>query len=85
MFSFRVGINEVDDFFDMTFDADVESGYKTIIKVYPSVVKMDNNLKAKLPLEKRKCRFADEIPPNMTMFTRYSTSACKFDCMVKYR
>ena len=82
-----MGTSAAEEFFDidMAYDAEVQSGYKTIIKVYPSVMKMDPELKTKIQIEKRNCRFSDEIPENMTMFTTYSASACKFDCMMRYR
>ena len=46
---------------------------------------MDPELKTKIEIHKRNCRFSDEIPQNMTMFNKYSASACKFDCMMRYR
>ena len=69
----------------MSYDVNIQSGYKTIIKVNPSIIKMDPDLKGKLDIGKRNCRFSDEIPENMTMFNKYSLSACRFDCMMKYR
>ena len=69
----------------MSYDVEIQAGYKTIIKVNPSIMKMDPDLKSKLSIAKRSCRFSDEIPENMTMFNKYSLSACRFDCMMKFR
>ena len=32
----------------------------------------------------RNCRFDNEMPENMTLFTNYSMSACQFECMLSY-
>ena len=64
---------------------EVESGAKVEITIWPTVIKMDAKMKSLLTIEQRKCRFPDEIPENLTLFTKYSTSACSFDCMLKYR
>ena len=84
---FRVGVSAAEEFFDidMGYDVEIQNGYINIIKMYPSVMKMDPELKTKIEIHKRNCRFSDEIPQNMTMFNQYSASACKFDCMMRYR
>ena len=64
---------------------EIESGTKVELTIWPTVIKMDTKMKSLLSIEQRKCRFSDEIPENLTLFKAYSTSACSFDCMLKYR
>ena len=64
---------------------EIGSGNKVEVTVWPTVIKMDIKMKSALTIEQRKCRFTDEIPETLTLFSEYSTSACLFDCMLKYR
>ena len=81
----RIGINNPYEYFDLFDATEIESGFKVIVKVWPTVISMDPELKSRLTIEERRCRFSDEVPKNMTLFNKYTTSACTFECMVKYR
>ena len=82
---YRIGINAPYEFFDLLQPTEIESGFKVVIKVWPTVISMDSELETGLTIDERRCRFTKEVPKNMTMFNKYSTSACTFDCMLKYR
>ena len=47
---FRVGVSAAEEFFDidMGYDVEIQNGYINIIKMYPSVMKMDPELKTKM-------------------------------------
>ena len=85
LYIFRIGINNPHQFFDLFDPTEIESGFKVVFKLWPNVITMDQDLKSQLTVTERRCRFSDEVPENMTLFNMYSPSACKFDCMVKYR
>ena len=85
-FHFRIGINNMYSPFDMISTPTLLSkGYKTLITVKPIEVHTDPILEFNLDPERRKCRFKNEIPDNMTLFNNYSMAGCLFECRIKYR
>ena len=60
------------------------SGKRNIITVKPVGFETPDDLR-KVPMQKRNCRFSDEIPKNMSRFKVYTKDACQFDCMADYR
>ena len=84
-YHFRIGISNSDSLIDVNLDpTTVQRGFKTLIKVKPSVTVSDNGVKS-LSIEDRQCRFQDEIPDKMTLFQKYSPAACRFECMYQFR
>ena len=84
-YHFRIGISNSDSFIDVNVNPTlVQRGFKTLIKVQPSVTISDNGIKD-LTIEDRQCRFQDEIPEDMTLFQKYSPAACRFECMYHFR
>ena len=82
---FRIGISNSDSFIDVNLNpTTVQRGFKTLIKVQPSVTISDNGIKD-LTIEDRQCRFQDEIPKDMTLFQKYSPASCRFECMYHFR
>ena len=81
----RIGISNGDSFHDVNLNpTSIRRGYKTFIKVQPTAISSDDNIK-KLPIDKRKCRFDFEVPHDMILFRKYSPSACRFQCMYNFR
>ena len=63
----------------------MEPGTEVLIRVEPQELVMDDAA-IDIPLEKRSCRMAKEVPEEMTtMFKTYTRSACNFNCMYLYR
>lgn len=83
--SFRVGINSMHSFFDMTSTPTLLSkGYKTLITVKPIEVHTHPSLELALDPERRRCRFKNEVPDNMTLFNEYSMAGCSYECKIDY-
>ena len=81
--SFLVSVSSSSNYFDMISSTTlIPKGFHTIISTTPVTVKSDPDLRTK-DLAKRKCRFPDEIPQNMTLFAKYSMKGCIFECMAK--
>ena len=82
---FRIGINPPNMFFDMTNAIKLMIGHQNIFSTIPSEIVAEESLKnSVLPLD-RHCRFHDEMPENMTLFSNYSMGACQFECMISIR
>ena len=72
-------------FFDMTNPIKLMTGHHNIFSTIPSKIVAEESLKnSLLPLD-RHCRFHDEMPENMTLFSNYSMAACQFECMISIR
>ena len=82
---FRVGINPPSMFFNMLSAIKLLPGHHTIFSIKPTKIVADKNLEYDLTPLERNCRFQDEIPDNMTLFTNYSMAACQFECMISIR
>ena len=83
--SFKVGINSKHAFFDMTSTPTLLSkGHKTLITVKPIEVHTHPSLKLALDPERRRCRFRNEVPDNMTLFNEYSMAGCFYECKIDY-
>ena len=59
----------------------IKAGYRTTIYVEPMEIVGSEDLRS-VPIEKRKCRFYDEIG-DLHLFKNYSQSACKFEKSMK--
>ena len=59
----------------------IKAGYKTSIYVEPMEIVGSEDLRS-VPINKRKCRFYDEIG-DVQLFKNYSQSACKFEKSMK--
>ena len=59
-------------------------GYLTELFIKPTEFAAADEIR-ELPLQKRKCRFPDEIPPEMKIFKVYSQSACEMEKRLKKR
>ena len=82
---FRIGINPSNMFFDMTNAIPLLTGHLNIFSTTPSEIVAEESLRRSLlPLD-RHCRFHDEMPENMTLFSNYSRAACQFECMISIR
>ena len=83
---FRVAINPSGEFFNVNDNSiEVEPGTEVLIRVEPQELVMDDAV-IDIPIEKRGCRMASEVPEEMSdMFKTYTRSACNFNCMYKYR
>ena len=55
-----------------------------VIRVEPIQLESDDSIRS-VSIEKRKCRFEDEVPEDMPMFKIYSRNACLFNCMYQFR
>ncbi len=61
----------------------LEGGYAYVVKVIPTVHKATEAFRA-LPLEKRACRFFDELPDDQeSIYSYYTQKSCVFNCMLK--
>ncbi len=77
-------LNAWKDFFSVrNQQIKLEAGYSYTVKVTPTVHYATADFK-ELPLEKRECRFVEEMPEDQTsMFGLYSQKSCVFNCMLK--
>ena len=64
---------------------EVVPGYINYVTIKPTEIVGSNDIKEKLTPLQRNCRFSDELPENMTLFTKYSMEGCKFECMISIR
>ena len=81
----RIAINHPNEFFNVDDNSvEVEPGMEVLIRVQPTELVTDDAV-IDVPVEKRGCRLASEVPEEMTMFKTYSRSACNFNCMFEYR
>ena len=62
----------------------IERGAETVIKVRPIQTKSDDDIKS-VDVDRRPCRFDDEVPDDMVLFKKYTKQACLFECLYKYR
>ena len=69
----------------MTKPRKVNAGRHTTFSIRPLKVETDPNTRSGLTPLQRNCRFSDELPENMTLFTKYSMEGCKFECMISIR
>ena len=85
-FYFRLKLSPDDSYFDVNFNpTKILMGHKTLIKVEPITELVSNEDIRYLDVDVRKCRFEDEVPENMVLFKKYSSSGCKFQCMFDFR
>ena len=82
---FRIGINPPGIFFDMFSATKLLPGHHTTFSIKPTKIVADESLRDTLSPLQRNCRFEDEMPNNMTLFTNYSMAACQFECMISIR
>ena len=83
--SFWLSINSKEAYFDSSHAPTIiRPGYKTIITIKPTQVISDKSLKRELTPLQRNCRFSNELPENMTLFSSYSMAGCRFECMGNY-
>ena len=81
----RLGISSKDSFHEVNLNpTTINKGYKTLIKVKPTSVISDENIKS-LDIDQRRCRFEEEVPEDMVLFKKYTPSACRFECVFKFR
>ena len=62
----------------------IERGAETVIKAKPIQTKSDDDIKS-VDVDRRPCRFDDEVPDDMVLFKKYTKQACLFECLYKYR
>ncbi len=80
--TFLVAIGNSNNTFDVRNSGSVmRLGYHIQIQVTPHVVEATNGLR-ELAVEKRRCRFRDEVDGVMTIFSQYTQSGCHFECML---
>ena len=82
---FRIGINEPNNFFDMSYMTELMPGHTNYFTIKPIATIADDGMKDKLSPHQRNCRFSDEMPQNMTLFKNYSKAACMFECLIMIR
>ena len=81
-YSFSLKLSTTADYFDMKHANEaIKFGYHTTLKVDAMEIISSNDLR-KVSIEKRKCRFSDEVD-GMDIFKVYSKSGCEFECKVK--
>ena len=81
----RIAINHPNEFFNVEDNSvDVEPGTEVLIRVQPTELVTDEAV-IDVPVERRNCRLASEVPEDMTLFKSYSRSSCNFNCMFEYR
>ena len=69
----------------MNYIIEVVPGYINHITVKPTEIEANRDIRYELTPLERNCRFSDELPSNMTLFTNYSMEGCKFECMASIR
>ena len=80
--SFLISLSGHLDYFDAkSFLRLAKPGYKTIIDIQPLEVIATSRLRDLAPTQ-RKCRFSNEAD-GLTIFSKYSQSACQLECIVK--
>jgi hypothetical protein len=80
---FRIAITEANAYFEaQSISKTVKPGYVTTFSIRPMEVVATSRLKD-VSIEQRKCRFSHETQGVTDMFTKYSQSACEFECLVK--
>lgn len=78
---FKLAISDKEDYFDMkSLSQTIKPGYHTIWKVQAMEIVASNDLH-RLDMEKRNCRFGDEIE-GLKLFKVYSQTSCEFECRV---
>ena len=60
----------------------MKAGYDTTILIHAEELETANEVRA-ISLDKRNCRFSDEIPANLTIFKHYTQAICKFECNLR--
>ena len=82
---FRAGVSNGQGFLDVNLNPiTLSRGYKTTISVHPTSIISEEGIRS-LSIEKRNCRFEDEVPDEMNLFKKYTPSACRFQCMLDFR
>ena len=80
---FIIGLTSDNDYFDLNaIKQNVRAGYHTTFTFQAMKIQPDSGL-ATIPLEKRKCRMANEVQ-NLTMVKTYSQSACKLEKKIEH-
>ena len=82
----RVAVNHPNEFFNVDDNSvEVEPGTEVLIRVQPTELVTDEGV-TQVPIEKRGCRLASEVPEEMiSLFKTYTRNACNFNCMYEYR
>jgi hypothetical protein len=78
----RIAITEANAYFEVqSISKTVKPGYVTKFSIQPMEVVATSRL-IDVSIKQRKCRFSDETRGVTDMFTKYSQSACEFECLV---
>ncbi|TRY73274.1 hypothetical protein TCAL_01937 [Tigriopus californicus] len=81
--SFIVGFNPSWKSFNMRSKITrLRIGYETEVLITPFELRASERLRD-LSFAQRRCRFPDELTPDMTFFKRYSQDGCQFECLLK--
>ena len=81
-FSYYVSLSSKDNYFDANSNGqEIVPGFLLKWRVNAMEIKSGEGIQDK-PIEKRKCRFAEEAE-NLRLFRSYSQTACTFECRVR--